>query len=98
VTVEILESKIEERTKHMSDTTPTLEALCWFISVREARAVFEARLKDIASLIREGHPIGGPYQTREDVEQWIADVEGNEEEDPWGWIDKALDDHFGIMR
>lgn len=101
MTVEELEAKVEERTKHMSGTTPTLEALCWFIAVHDAKAVFDSyTVKDLAHEIVKGNPIGGPYEDHEDVKEWIEAVEQTNlgDEEVWDWLDKALDDHFGVKR
>lgn len=104
MTVEELELKVEEWTKRMSDTTPTLEALCWFIAVHDAKAIFDSyTVKDLAGEIVKGGLIAGPYETREDVEAWIETVEEDatseaELSHAWDWLDKALDDHFGPKR
>lgn len=75
-----------------------LSGALWFVSCHEAAAILDAwTVKDIAWSLREG-TIGGPFLTREDLEKWIEEHEEmfGDAQDPWDWLDEALDRHFGI--
>ena len=93
MTVDELLKKIQERT----DEDP-IEAALWFAACQEARGVFDAySVKDLANVIREGEPLrDGKLMTRWDLHQWVDDINANGfNNEPWDWLDAALDQHFG---
>lgn len=70
-------------------------ALRWFISCQVAAEVLDSLgLKDLAFTIMGGGTLGGPFETREDVEAWIEEVEENGD-GAWDWLDEAMLRHFG---
>ena len=81
-------------------TEETVTAACWFVACHEAEQIFDGlTVKDLGSWIVSGHFPYGPYETVEDLEEWLQDTtDAMESSDTWGWLDFALDRHFGIKR
>lgn len=67
------------------------EAACWFASVMTARAILDAYdLKDMAHMIMNGEPWGGPFKTEDDLTEWLN------EEFLYDVLIKELNSHFGV--
>lgn len=108
MTVDDLMEKVEPRmgVDYAGRAKPTpdeiLEATCWFVACKEAEDISDAwSAKDYARAIRDGEKLGGPYETREHLEEWvrmIGEWDDGEGGDPWDWLDEALDRHFGVTR
>ena len=71
------------------------DATCWFIAVYEARGFLDAwKTKDVAAMIVDACPIGGPFKEVEHITDWL-DYHQDEDDE---WWDIELDRHFGIKR
>ena len=93
---ELIEKVKARMTPENSSSTSPLEATFWFIAYRMATEVLEDfSAKDLAYTILGGATLGGPFETVADIEEWINDAQEEDEEEVWGWLDAALDQHFG---
>ena len=96
IAADALIEKVRERLAACNDRTSdkeTIKAACWFVAYHEADAFLDSwKTKDVASLIEDGTPIGGPFKTRDHIKEWCLTV------DDWDWLDSALNTHFGITK
>jgi hypothetical protein len=97
--VRLIRAKERQANQPRSNQTG-IELACWFVAMTEAQQVHESfSLKDLAWVIKDGLPIGGPYKTRDDLVAWVGlQEEGHDPtvQDPWEWLDAALNVHFGL--
>lgn len=76
---------------------------CRFIAYVEVTEVLDAfNTRDWIDLIIEGTPAAGPFKTEEHIQKWIDGIEADwiegiketDEESPWTWLDKSLEEFF----
>lgn len=91
-------AKVRACQMRTNDGRDVVEAACWFVALQEAEQIIDSwRLKDFANAILQGDRLAGPYATREHLTEWLNDLnEDQPEAKNWRWLDRALNQHFGI--
>lgn len=82
------------------DEFDPIAATCWYIACGDAEQVRDMSLKEVARIIVDGESFGGPYRTKEDIEEWCKLlVEANEDSPEEAWVadlQQSIDHHFGL--
>lgn len=85
----------------LDDGRTPLEAACWWCAIESAKAFLgDYKLKDVASIIRNGDTIDGPFRIMEDVQGWMDlawdDLSETQVIPTRAHLEQSLREHFGV--